>query len=234
MEREDKKGIFLGVIGVLTLIVAIIGASFAYFSINATSDENALTVNAASVQIVYDDGDQIAINNLIPTTQAVAQETVRRAQAGEQDEEGNDYQLCRDDNKYAVCGFYDFTLTNNGEGAVDVKATVLPTALEEDEKGFSNLNFILYDITTSEAGNQVGSGTFTYGDRFGLVGSPANIDSTLEIPGNKTTNKYRLFVWLNEAGPANDAEQGATFKGTVKIDVVGAENGQITGTAKGA
>ena len=39
-----------------------------------------------------------------------------------------------------------FTLTNNGEGAVDVKATVLPTALEEDEKGFSNLNFILYDM----------------------------------------------------------------------------------------
>ena len=32
MEREDKRGVFFGVIGVLTLIVAIIGASFAYFS----------------------------------------------------------------------------------------------------------------------------------------------------------------------------------------------------------
>ena len=55
MEREDKRGIFFGVIGVLTLIVAIIGASLAYFSINARSRENALTVQAATVKIVYED-----------------------------------------------------------------------------------------------------------------------------------------------------------------------------------
>ena len=39
MEREDKRGVFFGVIGVLTLIVAIIGASFAYFSINESSKQ---------------------------------------------------------------------------------------------------------------------------------------------------------------------------------------------------
>ena len=38
-EREDKKGngLFLGIVGVATLIVAIIGASFAYFSALALS-----------------------------------------------------------------------------------------------------------------------------------------------------------------------------------------------------
>ena len=61
MEREDKRGIFFGVIGVLTLIVAIIGASLAYFSINARSDDDAVIVQAATVQIVYEDGDQVAI-----------------------------------------------------------------------------------------------------------------------------------------------------------------------------
>ena len=49
MEREDKRGVFFGVIGVLTLIVAIIGASFAYFSINASSKQDAVNVSAASV-----------------------------------------------------------------------------------------------------------------------------------------------------------------------------------------
>ena len=97
MEKEDKRGIFFGVIGVLTLIVAIIGASFAYFSINAKSDKDAVKVKAASVQIVYDDGEKIAIENLIPSTEAVAQETVRRAAAGESDSEGNNYVSCRDD-----------------------------------------------------------------------------------------------------------------------------------------
>ena len=64
MEREDKRGVFFGVIGVLTLIVAIIGASFAYFSINASSKQDAVNVSAASVKIVYTEGDQIAIENL--------------------------------------------------------------------------------------------------------------------------------------------------------------------------
>ena len=48
MEKEDKRGIFFGVIGVLTLIVAIIGASLAYFSINAKS-EYALGKRCANV-----------------------------------------------------------------------------------------------------------------------------------------------------------------------------------------
>ena len=51
MEREDKRGVFFGVIGVLTLIVAIIGASFAYFSINASSKQDAVNVSAASVKM---------------------------------------------------------------------------------------------------------------------------------------------------------------------------------------
>lgn len=243
-EREDKKGIFFGVIGVLTLIVAIIGASFAYFSINARSDPNALTVTAASVQIVYEDGDQVAISDLIPSTKAVAEETVRRAKAGESNSESVPYQMCKDDKGYTVCGMYEFTLTNNGESSVDVKASVEPTPLQSEvrddetheittpaEKGFSNLKFIMYDITDSDSGSLLYEGAIGY-SKFGLLGS--DLDATATIPGNGTTKKYRLFVWLDEAGAANDVEQGAVFKGTVLIDVVGAENGQITGTAEGA
>ena len=83
MEREDKRGIFFGVIGVLTLIVAIIGASLAYFSINVQSRDDALTVQAATVKIVYNDGDALAVSNIIPASQAVALETYRRFLAGE-------------------------------------------------------------------------------------------------------------------------------------------------------
>ena len=73
-DNEDKKGIFFGIIGVLTLIVAIIGASFAYFSINARSETDALTVNAASVQIVYEHGNKLEIKDLIPSSNEAIQE----------------------------------------------------------------------------------------------------------------------------------------------------------------
>ena len=38
MENNNGRGIFYGVIGVATLVVAIIGATFAYFSANISSD----------------------------------------------------------------------------------------------------------------------------------------------------------------------------------------------------
>lgn len=250
MEKEDKRGVFFGVIGVLTLIVAIIGASFAYFSINASSRKDALTVNAASVKIKYLEGDQIAINNLIPSTQAIALETQRRALNGEKytDSEGqqHDYQICKDDKNYTVCGVYDFELQNNGENAVDIKAFVIPTALQEAvtdaensennkeaEIGFTNLKFVMYDRTDAgdkDNGTALYTGAVNYNESgFGLLGT--DIAKTANIAGNGTTKKYRLFFWLDEQGEANNAEQGATFKGTVHIDLAGAENSNITGKA---
>lgn len=240
MEREDKRGIFFGVIGVLTLIVAIIGASLAYFSISARSRENALTVQAATVKIVYEDGDKLNVTNIIPSTQEIALRTFTRANPVTDTE--NKYRTCVDDNGYTTCGYYDFTLTNGGPTTMEVTAKVIPTTLQTEVKDgegnvvtpaevpFSNLKFVLYDRTSAtgdfDNGTVLYTGTVGYSD-FGLLG--ANGDETLSIAGNNTTKNLRLFVWLNEAGAENDDEQGAIFKGTVSIEVKGSQT--ITGTA---
>lgn len=62
------KGIFYGVIAVATLIVAIIGATFAYFTASANSTENALAARAAKVSVDYTEGRTIKATNLIPAT----------------------------------------------------------------------------------------------------------------------------------------------------------------------
>lgn len=240
MEREDKRGIFFGVIGVLTLIVAIIGASLAYFSINARSRENALTVQAATVKIVYEDGDQLNVTNIIPSTQEIALRTFTRANPATDTE--SKYRTCVDDKGYTTCGYYDFTLTNGGPTTMEVTAKVIPTPLKTEVKEgegnvvtpaevpFSNLKFVLYDRTSAtgdfDNGTVLYTGTVGYSD-FGLLGATG--DETLSIAGNNTTKNLRLFVWLNEAGAENDAEQGAIFKGTVSIEVKGSQT--ITGTA---
>ena len=195
MEREDKRGVFFGVIGVLTLIVAIIGASFAYFSINASSKQDAVNVSAASVKIVYTEGDQIAIENLIPSTREIAMKTLTRGLAGTTHEvEGAQvpYTTCKDDNNYTTCGYYEFSLTNNSENAVKVKAYVVPTALTEGKVGFSNLMFTLYDRTgiddKSNNGTQVYEGKVPYNAEagtydvsgFSLLGSDINTTAELE------------------------------------------------------
>lgn len=245
MEREDKRGIFFGVIGVLTLIVAIIGASLAYFSINAKSDPDALTVQAATVKIVYNDGDQLNVENIIPSSEAIALRTLTRT--GQTYGDNQTYKSCVDDKGYNVCGYYDFTLTNEGPNTMVVTAKVLPTALKEKEtdsdtgevtqeaeKPFTNLKFVLYDRSSVkdktgtgmfDNGTKLYSGTVAY-STFNLLGAG---DETLSIAGGGTVKNLRLFVWLDEQGIANDKEQGAVFKGTVSIEVPGAEN--ITGTA---
>ena len=240
MEREDKRGIFFGVIGVLTLIVAIIGASLAYFSINARSRENALTVQAATVKIVYEDGDQLNVTNIIPSTQEIALRTFTRANPATDTE--NKYRTCVDDKGYTTCGYYDFTLTNGGPTTMEVTAKVIPTPLKTEVKEgegnvvtpaevpFSNLKFVLYDRTSAtgdfDNGTVLYTGTIGYSD-FGLLGATG--DETLSIAGNNTTKNLRLFLWLTEAGAENDDEQGAIFKGTVSIEVKGSQT--ITGTA---
>ena len=238
MDREDKRGIFFGVVGVLTLIVAIIGASLAYFSINANSADDALTVQAATVQIIYKDSDTLAVQEIIPSSKAVALETYRRYLAGEtystkvgEETTNVPYKKCIDDKGYTVCGVYEFTLTNNGVNPVDITAKVTPTELEEDAVKFQNLKFSLFDITnvaegsTSYGTEVVSGGSVTYNE-FNLLTDPVSIAS-------KTTTKYRLFVWLDEQNDKQDYEQGAVFKGTIYINVPGAEN-TITGTAAGA
>ena len=243
--KEDKRGIFLGIVGILTLIVAIIGASFAYFSLNARSNENAVKVQAATVQIVYEEGQNIAIDNIIPSTQEIALETVRRA--GET-RTGTDekYVACMDDNNYRVCGTYDFTLTNNGTNPVDINAYITPTALKDAvvdsehpennkpaEKGFNNLKFITFDrtgVTGNDNGTKIATAdglSVVYNGDFGILA--ADKAATAKLGASKN---YRLFVWLNEAGEDNNAEQGAIFKGTIHVDLPGA-NGDITGVAAG-
>ena len=249
MNREDKRGIFFGVIGVLTLIVAIIGASLAWFSINANSEEDALTVQAASVKIVYEDGDGIEVSELIPSSKTVALTTLRRYLKGNSDTSGTPYRECIDDNGNVVCAVYEFNLTNNGTNPVEITARVKPKAIPTDDEGnptytaFQNLKYTLYDISNAEeltngysqedgqteaieVSEGVIDGTISYSD--------FNILPTAETLGSGADNakRYRLFIWLDEKGDANNAEQGAEFYGQVFIDVAGEQgSGNISGSA---
>ena len=65
---------------------------------------------------------------------------------------------------------------------------------------------------------------------FSILGS--DINTTADLAGKGASKNYRLFIWLNEAGEDNNAEQGAIFKGTIHVDLPGA-SGNITGVAAG-
>lgn len=72
MELEErslrKNNILLVVIGIATLLVAIVSATFAYFSatINKTGDTNSIKIQTATLGIIYNHGDAVLAEDLMP------------------------------------------------------------------------------------------------------------------------------------------------------------------------
>lgn len=115
MNNNNGRGIFYGVIGVATLVVAIIGATFAYFTAQA-SNENTITGNAATISMSVavskvstadvDKGGMIPMSNTM----------VEAALSGKT----GTANVCVDDNGNAVCQVYKIVLTNISTAAIMV------------------------------------------------------------------------------------------------------------------
>ena len=137
MENKKGNGIFLGVIGVATLIVAIIGATFAYFSASTNSAEQAISVNSTQLSLGYSDDTSQLKTNLIPAADEIAKfgatNTEHIASKG----------ACIDDNGNEVCGVYDFFVGNpSGTTAQKIYANITVVTNE-----FTNLYFTILDET---------------------------------------------------------------------------------------
>ena len=110
MENRKGSGIFLGIVSIATLIVAIIGATFAYFSATTVSNEDAVNLTAyefklsLSVNPVYPEG----ASSLIPLNP-----TTVIPNAPENNNTNLLYALneatkpCIDDNGLQVCALYE-------------------------------------------------------------------------------------------------------------------------------
>lgn len=124
MNNNNGRGreIFYGVIGVATLVVAIIGATFAYFTASAVNNTtitgNAATINlsVAVTKITHADENK---GGMIPMSNSMVHPAVSKAD-GDVTSADTNSGVCLDDNGNAVCQIYKITLTNSSTAAVMV------------------------------------------------------------------------------------------------------------------
>ena len=137
MENNNGKGIFYGVIGVATLIVAIIGATFAYFSattisgqyVTGTAATAGLTVNvtrlttfsAGEVGKTATDASYVLVPQLDAT---LDQAIIGTGDNGEGGVAATNTGACIDENGSLVCTIYKITVQNTGSSAIDVSGTI--------------------------------------------------------------------------------------------------------------
>lgn len=229
-ERENGKGILFGVLGIMTLIIAILGASLAYFTANSGSKKDAVEVQSATVTITYNEGDHINLkeeSNLIPATEAVATAAYQRT-------DGNQ---CIDKNNKQVCAVYEFSVANNGD-PLDIIGTITTTTNDSDvlaEKGieaqkneFYNLSYKVYDV-----GEQKFVSDKT---AFGITGTSKNLFNIQDTETGEYSNSltlgtgisktYQLLIWLDDKDEPQNDEQGLRFSAQVKISVDADKDGQ--------
>lgn len=147
MNENRKRDIFYGVVAVATLIVAMIGATLAYFSITGGSKEGAVNAMAATVSISYDDGKQVSVqaSELIPSTFEVVKKSyetyIKPVNVDDLDQDALGPAKCIDDNSRQVCSTYRFSIGNDTGKAVTA-------TLNSEYNGFTteSLSFAVYDL----------------------------------------------------------------------------------------
>ena len=246
MENSKGRGIFLGVVSVATLIVAIIGATFAWFSASVGSGENDVNLTA------YQFDARLTVERVFPTAENASKKIIpfvpdKVLREGQENKTNNmNYALneatnkCVDSSGYLVCSLYKITVTNNGSDAIELDGTV--TTIETTpptEKGTTlTANGDLKAQIISYA-----DGKYTYTHNLSkalalpntvsgsgkLIMDPATL-TVGATPGANTAELY-VLVWLNDSTENQSTMMGASYKGQFIFSAVGMGTGnKLTGT----
>ena len=255
MENNNKgTNIFLGVIGVATLIVAIIGATFAFFGAQIEGGAGNLNVKAATLSLGYEDDYEGLKTDMIPAQYYIAEYAYKNT------EHVGTYGECKDDNSNSICSVYEFTI---GNPSATTAQTLYATA-KVLTNGFSNLWFRIYDETGTEV---VGPTKFpkSEGAKAEDLAIPlpaltqtllattnsqkaddadafvASTPSTWALittgtEDEKQYNKrtYTMLIWIEEIdSDQTDADSGATFTGSLYFTTANDTTG-VTGVITAA
>lgn len=245
MDSRKGSGIFLGIVSIATLIVAIIGATFAYFSASTESNEGAIGLQAyeykltLSVVPLYPEG----ASALIPLNPATVIEN-----APEPNNTNLLYAInvakkkCIDDYGMQVCALYQVIINNESPNEVILKGELETTSniasTKPNRTPFKNLTY--QEVTGNHEDNTLtlveGSLPVTIAEE---VGSSVKIGN-INVPGGKANaigdfepgvGTAYILVYLNDNGDQT-GEMGASMTGKLKYASQDGLGTTLTGTFK--
>lgn len=199
------------IIGIATLLIALLGATFAYFSATARSAENDVTVKSAYVSISYDGGTEIKASNLIPATQNVALKKYQKEiyaidpetglsvikpfdpeTDGEINTEYDTYRndvnrKCVDAKGKEVCYVYQFSIVSDG---AEGEHTDILASIKINRNEFDNLSYVLYEVDFLEENGAIVTDKYGFGivDVEGEKGGYQYIKSNFEFQDEHDDN----------------------------------------------
>ena len=206
-ERKDGNTILLTVIGVATLLVALVGATFAYFTTQIQNEANQSVgiTTAAPVGLQYL-GQQFEMTNIIPGEEHTAEEgkfTVTNPSASTVDQ------------KYDLKLGIDANTLNNLDGNEQLLLTITSadaTVTNDATNATAVTNGVKWDLTAGHQAETLAEGTTASAAEYVFVK-----DQRIAIGA---TQNYQMTLEFKDTGAPQDNNQGKTFR--AHIDLVNA------------
>ena len=248
MKVNNNRKMLAILIFIAAAILIIVGATFAYFSVTASSNENAINMRSAEFALELEDDTSLIKGNLIPSEERYVDIAMKRVDANgfikPHEENGvlvTAGSACIDDNFNEICSIYTFTLINRmTDMDVPLYVTLNPTM-----NNFENLYFKVLDDNLVEVISKthlVDDRTYTLDANNNKVYdinatiSPvvlSNINTTLpravdsEHPSSVT---YSIVLWIDETHHNQNASDGGKiFASTLVASASGPGGSGITG-----
>ena len=227
MENNNNgRGIFYGVIGVATLVVAIIGATFAYFSATAVSN-NGVNVGTTTVELSFTKEYRQSESNLIPVNSKHERFKLYPGKRESNEASVKGVETCRDEDGNAICSLYEFTVYNPSDS---VAQTVYGSiAVTDKSEELVNMSYALFKGSIEDNTGNFGVGTAgsntdisTITGDAGLIIAGKKFDTAVGVKDDwKTWTKvtlapkgeqtFTVLVWLEEAAEANIPEADGKY-----------------------
>lgn len=161
--KKDKKNIAYLLIGLLTLIIATTGATFAYLTAT-DSVANAMTGNMASITFSLSVKKMTTVDDdlnrgLIPMSNSMVESAVSNASVGAKG-------ICLDDNGNAVCQIYKISVANTGTASMLLDGYVTledGSGTPTDATGTNNVTTMRWSQVFCDEANEIVSNCTTVG-----------------------------------------------------------------------
>lgn len=222
-KNNDVKGISLISIGILTIVVAIAGATFAFFQVSisnntAITGTSAYTASPFTLNVTHSTSGTAGTKALIPQSDEYIQSAVT---AG-----------CVDANSNAICKVYTITIQNKTTTKYYVNGTLTfaTTPATTSTAGMPNLKWAMGTSATAGFPSTT-SGPFystfnTFTTNTSATTQTTTIVNNLALTAN-ATQTYYVVVWISETGAAQS--DNGTFTGTVTFNGFSDSGNTISG-----
>lgn len=209
MNEGKNNTVMLTVIGIATLLIAVVGATFAFFSAQLSGSDTEYKVVSATIGTEFTGGDEVVANGIFPQEAAWATKVFS----------------IKSTSSLGVETKYNIALTVDANDVTE-DATISSTgAAGGTIKAFS-ANALSYSLTATETGaNTAHPGTMPKTEGQVKIADPTktiNLGQATVYGNGDTTviQTYTLSMFFPRTDADQNADQGAQFKAHIAISEV--------------